>query len=135
MGGRVTQWWIQPGGDGECVWEGKRCWKECAVGGFSKPDRCAEGAQSDVAHRMSERVRALTLEEIEFLARMRLSEVEEVHLPIVQQVRQLEEQGHVTIVKGDAPAAFVQIWSNVSGRARPWPAQRTRHVSSACILP
>ena len=44
---------------------------------------------------------------MEFLAPMRLSEVEEVQLRIVQQVRQLEEQCQVTIVKGDADDAFV----------------------------
>ena len=47
---------------------------------------------------LSERVRALFIEEMEFLGPMRLSEVEEAHLRIVQQVRQLEEQGQVTIV-------------------------------------
>ncbi|MBT6144883.1 MAG: flagellar motor switch protein FliG, partial [Gemmatimonadetes bacterium] len=56
---------------------------------------------------MSERVRSMFVEEMEFLAPMRLSEVEEVQLRIVQQVRQLEEQGQVTIVKGDADDAFV----------------------------
>ena len=47
---------------------------------------------------LSERVRALFIEEMEFLGPMRLSEVEEAQLRIVQQVRQLEEQGQVTIV-------------------------------------
>ena len=56
---------------------------------------------------MSERVRTFVTEEMEFLGPMRLSEVEEVQLRIVQQVRQLEEQGQVTIVRGDADDAFV----------------------------
>jgi len=63
--------------------------------------------KTKVLGNMSERVRELTLEEIEFLGPMRLSEVEEVQLRIVQQVRQLEEQGQVTIVKGDDADAFV----------------------------
>ena len=56
---------------------------------------------------MSERVRGFIAEEMEFLGPMRLSEVEEVQLRIVQQVRQLEEQGQVTIVRGDADDSFV----------------------------
>ena len=46
-------------------------------------------------------------EEMEFLGPMRLSEVEEVQLRIVQQVRQLEEQGQVTIARGDSDDQFV----------------------------
>ena len=56
---------------------------------------------------MSEEQRTYTCEEMEFLGPMRLSEVEEIQLRIVQQVRQLEEQGQVTIVRGDADDAFV----------------------------
>ncbi len=56
---------------------------------------------------MSERVRTFINEEMEFQGPMRLSEVEEVQLRIVQQVRQLEEQGQVTIVKGDSDDTFV----------------------------
>ena len=56
---------------------------------------------------MSERVRTFITEEMEFQGPMRLSEVEEVQLRIVQQVRQLEEQGQITIVRGDADDAFV----------------------------
>ena len=56
---------------------------------------------------MSERVRTFIQEEMEFLGQMRLSEVEEVQLRIVQQVRQLEEQGQVTIVRGDSDDTFV----------------------------
>jgi len=44
----------------------------------------------------SERVRTFITEEMEYLGPMRLSEVEEVQLRIVQQVKQLAEQGHVT---------------------------------------
>lgn len=56
---------------------------------------------------LSERVRTFITEEMEFLGPMRLSEVEEVQLRIVQQVRQLEEQGQITIVRGDSEDAFV----------------------------
>jgi flagellar motor switch protein FliG len=56
---------------------------------------------------LSERVRAFITEEMEFAGPMRLSEVEEVQLRIVQQVRQLEEQGQVSIVKGDSNDQFV----------------------------
>jgi len=56
---------------------------------------------------MSERVRTFITEEMEFQGPMRLSEVEEVQLRIVQQVRQLEEQGQVQIARGDANEAFV----------------------------
>ena len=56
---------------------------------------------------MSERVRTFITEEMEFQGPMRLSEVEEVQLRIVQQVRQLEEQGQVTIIRGDSEDTFV----------------------------
>ena len=56
---------------------------------------------------MSEKVRTFITEEMEFLGPMRLSEVEEVQLRIVKQVRQLEEQGQLTIVRGDADDRFV----------------------------
>ena len=36
-----------------------------------------------------------------------MSEVEEAQLHIVQQIRQLEEQGRVTIVRGDSEDQFV----------------------------
>jgi flagellar motor switch protein FliG len=38
---------------------------------------------------------------MELMGPMRLSEVEETQLRIVQQVRQLEEKGEVTIVRGE----------------------------------
>ena len=56
---------------------------------------------------LSERVRTFITEEMEFQGPMRLSEVEEVQLRIAQQVRQLEEQGQVTIVRGDSDDQFV----------------------------
>ena len=56
---------------------------------------------------MSDRVRSFITEEMEVGAPMRLSEVEEVQLRIVQQVRQLEEQGQITIASGDSDDQFV----------------------------
>jgi flagellar motor switch protein FliG len=57
---------------------------------------------------MSEGVRTFITEEMEFQGPMRLSEVEEeVQLRIVQQVRQLEEQGQITIIRGDTDDQFV----------------------------
>ena len=66
-----------------------------------------EELKDKILGNMSERVRTFITEEMEFLGPMRLSEVEEVQLRIVQQVRQLEEQGQVTIVRGDADDSFV----------------------------
>ena len=66
-----------------------------------------EELKDKILGNMSERVRTFVTEEMEFLGPMRLSEVEEVQLRIVQQVRQLEEQGQVTIVRGDADDSFV----------------------------
>ena len=56
---------------------------------------------------MSERVRQFITEEMEFLGPMRRSEVEEVQLRIVQQCRQLEDQGQIVITRGDASETFV----------------------------
>ncbi|MEE3233754.1 MAG: flagellar motor switch protein FliG [Candidatus Latescibacterota bacterium] len=56
---------------------------------------------------VSERVRTFIQEEMDFLGPMRLSEVEEVQLRIVQMVRQLEEQGQITIMRGDSDDQFV----------------------------
>jgi flagellar motor switch protein FliG len=56
---------------------------------------------------MSEKVRTFISEEMEFLGPMRLSEVEEVQLRIVQQVRLLEEKGQITIIRGDFDDQFI----------------------------
>ncbi|MBI2501652.1 MAG: flagellar motor switch protein FliG [Candidatus Latescibacteria bacterium] len=63
--------------------------------------------KTKILNNMSERVRTFLSEEMEFLGPMRLSEVEEVQLRIVQQVRQLEEQGQITVVRGDSEDTFV----------------------------
>ena len=67
----------------------------------------SEEMKDKVLGNISEEVRKKITEEMEFLGPMRLSEVEEVQLRIVQQVRQLEEQGQVTIVRGPGPDLFV----------------------------
>ena len=68
----------------------------------------SEEMRDKVLDNMSERVRTFITEEMEFQGPMRLSEVEEeVQLRIVQQVRQLEEQGQITIIRGDADDQFV----------------------------
>ena len=67
----------------------------------------SEELKEKVLGNLSERVRTMLTEEMEFLGPMRLSEVEEVQLRIVQQVRQLEEQGQITIVRGDSEDQFI----------------------------
>jgi flagellar motor switch protein FliG len=67
----------------------------------------SEEVKNKILDNMSERVRAFVEEEMDFLGPMRLSEVEEVQLRVVQKVRQLEEQGQVTIIRGAAEDTFV----------------------------
>ena len=50
---------------------------------------------------MPEEVRDFITEEMEFIGPMRLAEVEQVQLRIVKQVRHLEEEGQITIRRGD----------------------------------
>ena len=66
-----------------------------------------EELKEKVLGSVSERVRTFIQEEMDFLGPMRLSEVEEVQLRIVQMVRQLEEQGQITIIRGDSDDQFV----------------------------
>lgn len=56
---------------------------------------------------MSAEARQQVTEQMEYIGPMRLTEVEEVQLRIVQSVRQLEEQGQVTIVRGDTDDQYV----------------------------
>jgi len=56
---------------------------------------------------VSAETREFLTEEIEKLGPMRLSEVEEVQLRLVHVVRELEEQGQLTIVRGDSDDNFV----------------------------
>ncbi len=66
-----------------------------------------EEVKAKILDNMSDRVRNFIQEEIEFLGPMRLSEVEEVQLRIVQKVRQLEEQGQIAVVRGGGEDTFV----------------------------
>ena len=67
----------------------------------------SEEMKDKVLGNMSERVQTFITEEMEFQGLMRLSEVEEeVQLRIVQQVRQLEEQGQITIIRVDTEDHF-----------------------------
>ncbi len=61
---------------------------------------CGEGLRQRLLQSLSEEVRTFLTAEMEFLEPMRLSEVEEVQMRIVQGVRQLHEQGKLTIVRG-----------------------------------
>ena len=67
----------------------------------------SEDVREKVLGNMSERVRSFIEDEIEFSGPMRLSEVEEVQLRIVQKIRQLEDQGQVQIVRSNAEDTFV----------------------------
>ena len=67
----------------------------------------SEEVKDKILGNMSERVRDYIEEEMEFLGPMRLSEVEDIQLRVVQKVRQLEEQGQVRIVRGPAHDEFV----------------------------
>jgi flagellar motor switch protein FliG len=56
---------------------------------------------------MSERIRSFIEAEMDFAGPMRLSEVEEVQLRIVQKIRQLEDQGQIDIIRGSSDDKFV----------------------------
>ena len=66
-----------------------------------------EGLKKRLLGLMSEETRTLIESEMEKRGPMRLSEVEEAQLRVVQKVRQLEKQGKVTIVRGDADEMWV----------------------------
>ena len=66
-----------------------------------------EDLKDKILGNMSERVREFIKEEMEFLGPMRLSEVEEIQLRIVQHCRQLEDQGQIVITRGDVGDEFV----------------------------
>jgi flagellar motor switch protein FliG len=67
----------------------------------------SEEMQDRIFTNMSERVGTMLKEEMEFSGPVRMSDVEEVQLRVVQTVRQLEEAGQVTIVRGDSSDSFV----------------------------
>ena len=63
--------------------------------------------QQKIFSNVSDRVGEMMREEMDFSGPIRLSDVEEVQLRIVQTVRQLEEAGQITIVRGDVHDQFV----------------------------
>ena len=63
--------------------------------------------KNKILSNMSDRARTFIAEEMGHVGPMRLVEVEEVQLRILQQLWQLEEQGQVTIVRDDAEDNFV----------------------------
>ena len=67
----------------------------------------SEELQERIFGNVSERVGTMIKEEIQFSGPVRISDVEEVQLRVVQAVRQLEEAGQVTIVRGDSNDVFV----------------------------
>ncbi|HCV24041.1 MAG TPA: flagellar motor switch protein FliG [Candidatus Latescibacteria bacterium] len=67
----------------------------------------SEEVKEKLLGNISERIRAFIEEEMAFAGPMRLSEVEEVQLRIVQKIRQLEDQGQVQIIRGAADDKFV----------------------------
>ena len=70
-----------------------------------------KGANEELKERVfanvSDRVGQMMKEEMDFAGPIRLSDVEEVQLKVVQTVRQLEEAGQVTIVRGESNDHFV----------------------------
>jgi flagellar motor switch protein FliG len=67
----------------------------------------SEEMQERILGNMSERVGTMLREEMEFSGPVRMSDVEDVQLRIVQTVRQLEEAGQVTIIRGETSDVFV----------------------------
>ena len=67
----------------------------------------SEKMQERVFSNMSEEVGKQLKEEMEFAGPVRMSDVEKVQLRVVQTVRQLEEAGQITIVRGDSKDKFV----------------------------
>ncbi len=67
----------------------------------------SEELQDRIFGNVSERVGTMIKEEMEFSGPVRMSDVEDVQLRVVQTVRQLEEAGQVTIVRGDTSDVFV----------------------------
>jgi len=64
--------------------------------------KAASGELKDkILSNCSEKVRNFLTEEMEFMGPLRLSDVEQIQLKIVGQVRQLEEKGEVTLMRGE----------------------------------
>jgi flagellar motor switch protein FliG len=70
--------------------------------------KAAEDALKDkILGNVSAQTRQTMTERMEFLGPMRLGEVEQVQISIVQQVRKLEEEGQLTMVRGDSEDSYV----------------------------
>jgi flagellar motor switch protein FliG len=67
----------------------------------------SEELKEKILSNMSDRIRTFMQEEMDFMGPMRLREVEELQLRIVQKARQLEEQGQINIVRGQVEDTFV----------------------------
>ena len=67
----------------------------------------SEKVQDRVFKNMSEEVGQMIKEEMEFSGPVRMSDVEDVQLRLVKTVRQLEEAGEITVVRGDSRDMFV----------------------------
>ena len=67
----------------------------------------SEELKEKILLNMSDRFRTFMQEEMDFMGPMRLREVEDVQLRIVQKARQLEDQGQLNIVRGPAEVTFV----------------------------
>ena len=67
----------------------------------------SEELQDRIFGNVSERVGTMIKEEMQFSGPVRMSDVEEVQLRVVQTVRQLEEAGQVTIVRGGSTDEFI----------------------------
>ena len=63
--------------------------------------------QDRIFSNVSDRVSQMIREEMEFSGPVRMSDVEEVQLRVVQTVRQLEEAGQVTVTRGETTDVFV----------------------------
>ena len=63
--------------------------------------------QDRIFSNVSDRVSQMIREEMEFSGPIRMSDVEEVQLRVVQTVRQLEEAGQVTVTRGESTDVFV----------------------------
>jgi len=63
--------------------------------------------QNRIFANVSDRVGQMMKEEMDFSGPIRLSDVEEVQIRVVQTVRQLEEAGQISIVRGDVHDQYV----------------------------
>ena len=77
--------------------------KDCAIA----LKGATQAMQDRIFSNVSEEVKGMIQKQMEFSGPVRLSDVEEVQLRIVQTVRQLEEAGKITVVRGESQDVFV----------------------------